>query len=144
MSCLSDFWLEQYSKTLQPPRKLLMSKQTRAGNPPCDIALTQSRDFVNTDLNNSFNFVKNNRIQQQIKPWSWRPFNLCSTSSGDLLDIIINDQKKQAKVVQCTYCLPCRKTKYCKCITFGDVFFLAPLAVVSIRQIKYIAKCAST
>ena len=32
---------------------------------------------------------------------------------------------------------------YCKCITFGDVFFLAPLAVVSIRQIKYIAKCAS-
>ena len=35
------------------------------------------------------------------------------------------------------------KEKYCKCITFGDVFFLAPLAVVSIRQIKYIAKCAS-
>ena len=32
---------------------------------------------------------------------------------------------------------------YCKCMTFGDVFFLAPLAVVSIRQIKYIAKCAS-
>ena len=32
---------------------------------------------------------------------------------------------------------------YCKCITFGDVFFLAPLAVVSICQIKYIAKCAS-
>ena len=33
--------------------------------------------------------------------------------------------------------------KYSKCITFSDVFFLAPLAVVSIRQIKYIAKCAS-
>ena len=32
--------------------------------------------------------------------------------------------------------------EYCKCITFGDVFFLAPLAVVSIRQIKYIAKYA--
>ena len=32
---------------------------------------------------------------------------------------------------------------YSKCIIFGDVFFLAPLAVVSIRQIKYIAKCAS-
>ena len=31
---------------------------------------------------------------------------------------------------------------YCKCITFSDLFFLAPLAVVSIRQIKYIAKCA--
>ena len=32
---------------------------------------------------------------------------------------------------------------YCKCITFGDVFFLAPLAVVSIRQIMYNAKCGS-
>ena len=36
-----------------------------------------------------------------------------------------------------------KQRSYCKCITFGDVFFLAPLAVVSIRQIKYIAKCAS-
>ena len=31
---------------------------------------------------------------------------------------------------------------YCKRITFGDGFFLAPLAVVSLRQIKYIAECA--
>ena len=35
------------------------------------------------------------------------------------------------------------KKLYFKCITFCAVFFLAPLAVVSIRQIKYIAKCAS-
>ena len=34
-------------------------------------------------------------------------------------------------------------SNYCKCITFGDVFFLAALAVISIHQIKYIAKCAS-
>ena len=32
-------------------------------------------------------------------------------------------------------------TIYCKRITFGDVFFLAPLAVESFRQIKYTAKC---
>ena len=31
---------------------------------------------------------------------------------------------------------------YCKGITFGDVFFLAPLAVESLRQIKYTAICA--
>lgn len=86
-----------------------MSQQTRAGNPPCDIALTQSRDFIYTDPNNSVNFVKNNRIQPLIKLWSWRHLNLCSTSSGDLLVIIINDQKKQAKVVQCTYCDPAEK-----------------------------------
>ena len=28
----------------------------------------------------------------------------------------------------------CHNYEYCKCITFGDVFFLAPLAVVSIRR----------
>ena len=31
---------------------------------------------------------------------------------------------------------------YCKHITFGDVIFLAPLAVASLCEIKYIAKCA--
>ena len=29
-----------------------------------------------------------------------------------------------------------------KIITFGDIFFLEPLAVESLRQIKYTAKCA--
>ena len=34
--------------------------------------------------------------------------------------------------------------KYCKCITFCDIFFLATLTlmVVSIRQMKYMPKCA--
>ena len=31
---------------------------------------------------------------------------------------------------------------YWICITFGDVFFLAPLAVESFHEIKYTAKCA--
>ena len=35
-----------------------------------------------------------------------------------------------------------KRGKYCKRIIFGDVFILAPLAFASIRQIKYIAKCA--
>ena len=34
-----------------------------------------------------------------------------------------------------------RRMKYCKRITFGGVFFLAPLAITSLSQIKYIAKC---
>ena len=33
-------------------------------------------------------------------------------------------------------------TNYSKCITFGDVLFLAPLAVESLHQIKYTAICA--
>ena len=36
----------------------------------------------------------------------------------------------------------CILINYCKRITFGDVFFLAPLAVDSTRQIKYTANCA--
>ena len=33
---------------------------------------------------------------------------------------------------------------YCKCITFGNEFFLVPLAVELLRQLKYTAKCAFT
>ena len=33
-------------------------------------------------------------------------------------------------------------TNFCKRITFGDALFLAPLAVESLRQINYTAKCA--
>ena len=35
-----------------------------------------------------------------------------------------------------------RVGQYCKRITFDGVFFLAPLAVASLRQIKYTAKSA--
>ena len=31
---------------------------------------------------------------------------------------------------------------YCKCFTFGDEFFLAPLVLDLLRQFKYTAKCA--
>lgn len=31
---------------------------------------------------------------------------------------------------------------YCKRLTFGDEFFLVPLAFESLRQMKYKAKCA--
>ena len=31
---------------------------------------------------------------------------------------------------------------YCKRIRFGREFFLAPLVFVTLRQIKYIVKCA--
>ena len=34
------------------------------------------------------------------------------------------------------------QSEYCKRITFGDVFFLAPLVVESPRKIKYTTKCA--
>ena len=41
----------------------------------------------------------------------------------------------------CTYDMVAQYRRYCN-ITFGNVFFLAPLAVESLHQIKYTAKCA--
>ena len=38
---------------------------------------------------------------------------------------------QEFKLICCVQCTPTPKVEYiyCKCITFGDVFFLAPLAV---------------
>ena len=75
--------------------------QTKSGDQPFDIAVTESRDLVYTDYNDSsINIVQNAQIQPLIRLQDWRPLYLCSTSYGDLLVTMISDDKKQSKVVR--------------------------------------------
>ena len=117
VSCLSDeeIWTCGTNQTLKlynMKGELLKSVQTKSGNIPQDITVTQSGDLVYADEEDrSINLVSSTQslfrrlvsgtqIQTLITLRGWKPLGLCSTSSGDLLVIMNSDDEKQAKVVR--------------------------------------------
>ncbi|XP_062618412.1 uncharacterized protein LOC134280007 [Saccostrea cucullata] len=80
---------------------LLKTIKTKTGNIPGNIAVTNRGHLVYIDpTDRSVNIVKDGEIETVIKLQNWKPSNVCSTSSGDLLVTMDSDDNKQAKVVR--------------------------------------------
>ncbi|XP_062587959.1 uncharacterized protein LOC134249640 [Saccostrea cucullata] len=106
VACLSDeeIWTRGYDNIMKlysiNQGSLLKSITTKSRYQPSDIAVTKSGDLVYTDYNDrTVNIVKNEKIEEVIRLQNWKPYGVCSTSSGDLLVIMISDDEKQTKVV---------------------------------------------
>lgn len=101
-----DFWTcgnDNIMRLYNLHGEMMKSIQTKSGEMPYVIVVTRSRDLAYTDKNDrTVNIVKNSRIETVIRLRGWRPLDLCSTSSDDLLVIMESDDYKQTKIVR--YC----------------------------------------
>ncbi|XP_052707966.1 uncharacterized protein LOC128183114 [Crassostrea angulata] len=80
--------------------EVMKSIQTNSKNDPWDIAVTRTGDLVYSDYNaRTVNIVNNTQKQTVIRLRGWKPLNICSTSSDNLLIVIYSDNGKETKVV---------------------------------------------
>ncbi|XP_065929549.1 tripartite motif-containing protein 2-like isoform X2 [Magallana gigas] len=107
VSCLSDedIWIRGNSNILKLynlQRGLLKSFKPKSGHCADDIAVTGNGDLVYTDeRNRTVNIVKKKKIETVITLQGWIPRGVCSTSRGDILVAMNNDNwQTPSKVVR--------------------------------------------
>lgn len=103
--CQSDnkIWTCGYDKTLKLYNlqgELMESLPTQLKTRSWDITVTNSGNLVYTnDHDNTVNIVNNSQIKVIIRLRKWKPTGVCSTSIGDILVVMVNDNK-ETKVVR--------------------------------------------
>jgi streptogramin lyase len=90
-------------KLLDLQGKLLATIKTETGGCTFDIAVMRDGNLVYSDYSNrTINIVKKKHTETLITFKGWKPRNLCSTSSDDLLISMLCDYESPPKVVRYT------------------------------------------
>lgn len=106
LACLNDLeiWAlggDSIMKLYSHQGKELKLIETKSKENPCDIAVTMSGELVYADYRErTVNIVRNTEIQSVISLLGWKPRNVTSTLSGDLLVVMCCDDFNQTKVVR--------------------------------------------
>ncbi|XP_062598394.1 tripartite motif-containing protein 2-like [Saccostrea cucullata] len=80
---------------------LITAIKTKSGERPGDIAVTSDGDLVYSDgATGTVNKIKNGQTEEMIRLQGWVPFNLCVTSSGDLLVTMFSVDQTHSKVLR--------------------------------------------
>eukprot|EP00105_Crassostrea_gigas_P042948 XP_019927096.1 PREDICTED: uncharacterized protein LOC109620032 [Crassostrea gigas] len=74
---------------------------TKSGSCPRDLAVDSDGNLLYSDSETrTVNKVKNGHTEELIRLQGWAPFNLCVTSTGDLLVTMYSEDLTQSKVVR--------------------------------------------
>jgi tripartite motif-containing protein 2/3 len=104
-ACLSDgeVWTcgDKIMKLINFQNEVLKTIQTKSGINQRDIAVTREGNLAYTDMETrTINIMKRKQLPTVIKLDGWIPFNICSTSSGDLLATMVSDDNTKSRVVR--------------------------------------------
>lgn len=70
-----------------------------SGNRPDDIAVTEKGHLVYIDSNDrTVNIVKDTQIRRVNRPRGWIPMGVCSSRSGGVLVIMVDDDSTETKL----------------------------------------------
>lgn len=106
ISCISDkeFWTSSADGIMRLYNlrgEIVKSTQTRSGALPYTITIIRFGDLIYADSHDkSLNIVTKAGVHTMIRLRGWRPRGLCSTSSDELLVVIVNDNNNQTKIVR--------------------------------------------
>uniref|UniRef100_K1PFI6 Tripartite motif-containing protein 2 n=1 Tax=Magallana gigas TaxID=29159 RepID=K1PFI6_MAGGI len=80
---------------------LLQTVYTKSGKFPDDITVYSDSNLIVSDGNIKTVYkVNNGKTEELIRLQGWTPFNLCVTSTGDLLVTMYSDDETQSKIVR--------------------------------------------
>lgn len=106
VSCLSDekIWICGQNSILRLYNlhgELLNSIQTKSNNMPYEIEVPKSGNWIYTVIYKTLYMVKNaKQIQEYFRLQRWKPSNLCSASTNDLLVILNSNDYNNTNAVR--------------------------------------------